>query len=189
MKSSIATLIVQHRQLKGITQEELAYASKVSARTIQRIESGAVVPHPQTLKLIAGALELDYSTFARQEPTDNRPVNDLSLLPLLHVLPLIGIAVPFLNILLPLILWIMKKDLHPEYDIQGRQSINFQIGMTLFAVLAIVLLIVYFPVGFPLLIVVYAYAIVLCILNTIRAVRRDPVKYPLSIPFLKLKQT
>jgi transcriptional regulator with XRE-family HTH domain len=52
------------RKQKGITQEELVARCNVTVRTIQRIESGEVMPRPSTLKLIVEALEYDWNSFS-----------------------------------------------------------------------------------------------------------------------------
>lgn len=56
-------LIKELRIKKGMTQEELADKTEVSARTIQRIENGEVDPRAYTLQMIAKALNVDYSLF------------------------------------------------------------------------------------------------------------------------------
>ncbi len=45
------------RKAKGLTQEELAEQCKVSARTLQRIESGIVTPRAYTVRVIFAALD------------------------------------------------------------------------------------------------------------------------------------
>jgi transcriptional regulator with XRE-family HTH domain len=55
--------ISELRRQKAITQKELAELCKVDIRTIQRIESGEVVPRMSTLKLIADGLECDIGFF------------------------------------------------------------------------------------------------------------------------------
>jgi len=48
--------LVQLRQQKNMTQEELVEVCNVSVRTIQRIESGEVTPRVSTVKIIIAAL-------------------------------------------------------------------------------------------------------------------------------------
>ena len=48
------------RNEKGLTQEELVAKCNISVRTIQRIESGEVIPRSFTLKSIFNALEFNY---------------------------------------------------------------------------------------------------------------------------------
>ena len=50
--------LAHYRRNKGLSQQQLADVSGVSARTIQRIESGKVEAHPATLKMLADSLEI-----------------------------------------------------------------------------------------------------------------------------------
>ena len=54
--------IASYRKTKGFTQEELVDKCNLSVRTLQRIESGEVVPRISTLKLIFEVLELDFKS-------------------------------------------------------------------------------------------------------------------------------
>jgi transcriptional regulator with XRE-family HTH domain len=56
----IGTYIKEARLKKGLTQEELAFQTDISVRTIQRIESGEVDPRSYTLQSIAKVLEIDF---------------------------------------------------------------------------------------------------------------------------------
>jgi len=53
--------ISELRKTKGLTQEELAEQCKISARTLQRIESGAVTPRAYTVRIIYAVLKKDSS--------------------------------------------------------------------------------------------------------------------------------
>lgn len=54
------TQLIEIRNAKGLTQEELAEKCNISARTIQRIESGKVQPRAYTIKVISEALGFDF---------------------------------------------------------------------------------------------------------------------------------
>jgi len=49
--------IAQLRKTKGLTQDELANLCRIHVRTLQRIESGAVVPRSYTVRTISAALD------------------------------------------------------------------------------------------------------------------------------------
>ena len=53
--------ISELRKAKGLTQKELAEQCKISERTLQRIESGAVTPRAYTVRVINAALNKDNS--------------------------------------------------------------------------------------------------------------------------------
>ena len=56
------------RKEKGLTQEELADKSRVSVRTIQRIEAGEVLPRTVTIRILLEALGESYTTFNPPTP-------------------------------------------------------------------------------------------------------------------------
>lgn len=56
------------RKAKSLTQEELAEKSHVSARTIQRIEAGEVLPRFSTAKILVAALGESMESWTNQNP-------------------------------------------------------------------------------------------------------------------------
>lgn len=63
----LGTRIAELRNQKGITQKELADACNIDIRTIQRIETGKVLPRMYTIRLLAAALGTDISYFNGDE--------------------------------------------------------------------------------------------------------------------------
>jgi transcriptional regulator with XRE-family HTH domain len=49
--------IAELRKAKGLTQDELVQKCNLSVRTLQRIESGEVIPRSYTVKIIFAALD------------------------------------------------------------------------------------------------------------------------------------
>lgn len=176
--------LAKKRQERGLTQQELADLSGLTSRTIQRIEKGEVVPYDDTIKKLAHGLGLsiDELKSATGETEDNVQTNILAFY---HFSPLVGIIFPFANVLIPLFLWISYRDKHALYDVHGRISLNFQITITLLALISIVLLVLYFPVGFPLLIGVELYTVTCCVINGVRALKNQLPKYYHFLHFLK----
>lgn len=54
------------RKSKGLTQAELAEKSKLTIRTIQRIESGNVTPRSSTLRILSECLDYDFLELTQQ---------------------------------------------------------------------------------------------------------------------------
>lgn len=180
-----------YRRKKGLTQEQLAELSGVTTRTIQRIEKGAVVPHIQTLKMLANCLDIETELLmdGPEGNTDQKQmIKRSSTIPLFHLLALLGLGLPILNIILPFILWLVKKEESPDFDKQGKQVLNFQLTMTILFFPAIVLMVYFFPVGLPLTIIIYACMVIVTLINLFRAINLHPVKYPFSYPFFKIQQ-
>ncbi len=109
------------RLKKGMTQEELANKTEVSARTIQRIENGAVDPRSYTLQMIAKALDVDFSLFAKNEPDESKKVNDNNWFGFLHLSGLLPLIVP------SLLIWNQKKDKTKDMLNHFRAVISFQL--------------------------------------------------------------
>jgi uncharacterized protein len=110
--------------------------------------------------------------------------NDSTLDSLCHFLALAGlVGIPFGNIVAPLILWIIKKDQVPSVNEHGKESINFQISMTIYSILAGLSILV--VVGIVLLPVVIVVNLVFVIIAGVKASNGEFYRYPLSIRFIK----
>jgi len=101
-----------------------------------------------------------------------------------HLTALCGfIGIPFGHILGPLVVWLIKKDQYPLVDDQGRESLNFQISMTIYGIVAGLLTLVF--IGFILLGALIVADIVLVILASIEANKGVAYRYPLTIRLIK----
>jgi len=55
--------VLEIRNSKGLTQKELSELCNVDIRTIQRIETGDVLPRWSTIRILAAALDCDEKVF------------------------------------------------------------------------------------------------------------------------------
>jgi uncharacterized Tic20 family protein len=101
---------------------------------------------------------------------------------LCHLSALAGYLLPGGNFLGPLIVWLLKKEESAFVDHHGRESLNFQISVTLYLVVAAVLSCA--VIGFVLLPVIALAALVLTIVASISASGGDEYQYPLTIRLL-----
>ncbi len=76
-KENIKRKFLNARKAKGLTQTELSEMSSISIRTIQRIESGLVVPRAYTLKTISKILDIDLIAENAKEIDSRNFVHDL----------------------------------------------------------------------------------------------------------------
>ncbi|MDC6355368.1 MULTISPECIES: serine hydrolase [unclassified Robiginitalea] len=174
--------LIYQRKKQGLSQEELAGKTQVTVRTIQRIEKGDVNPHLQTVKLLAAALSVEVEDLM---PIDNPREETIQAkwLLLIHATPLLGLFIPFLNVLLPLFLWIHKREDHPLYYRHGAQVINFQITVLLLYLASFAALLTWEGYGFVFFITVIPLCIAITFANIIYALRSRKCFYP-AIPFL-----
>lgn len=125
--------IIQARQQKGLTQEELAELAGVSARTIQRIESGDSIPRSFTLKAIASALGKSFEELINEEQpvpvVKSAPItDDQHFLKMLNLSCFSYILIPYVHFLIPR--YILKKEtsLSNETILFSRKLIRQQVS-------------------------------------------------------------
>lgn len=175
---------------KGFSQEELADKSGLSIRTIQRIENGESIPRGDTLKRLSIALHI-----SPDELIDWQIQEDKNVLNILSLSQLGFLAFPILGILIPLAIWIVKKDKTKHVDSLGKSILNFQMTWT---ILLFVLYLVYgvsrvlhlgiIPFSmytiFGVIGLFYVYNLIMIIGNTILVNKTKSVKYFPAIRFL-----
>lgn len=100
-----------------------------------------------------------------------------------HLSALCGFIVPFGNIIGPLVMWMMKRDQFPFVDQQGKEALNFQISMTIYAIVSAILFIVL--IGIILLPIVLLLNIIFTIIAGVKANEGVAYTYPITIRFIK----
>jgi hypothetical protein len=102
---------------------------------------------------------------------------------LAHLSAFAGFIVPFGNVIGPLFVWLIKKDDYPFVNDQGKESLNFQITMTIFITVAIIF--VFVLIGIPFLVALMLLDFVLVVVATIKANEGRQYRYPVNIRFIK----
>lgn len=100
-----------------------------------------------------------------------------------HLSALAGFIIPFGNIIGPLIVWLIKKDESPFVDDQGKESLNFQISITIYCIVAAILILII--IGIFLLIGLGILALVLIIMAAVKANSGEKFRYPLTIRLIR----
>lgn len=101
-----------------------------------------------------------------------------------HLAALSGFIIPFGNLLGPLIVWLVKRPEMPLVDVHGKESLNFQITVTLAAIVSALLMVVL--IGFLLLAVVGIGALILTIMAAIKVSNGElGYRYPFALRLLK----
>lgn len=202
-KGFLGKRVKELRLSNGFSQEYLADESKLNLRTIQRIESGTTIPRGDTLLRLSSSLKI-----SPDELLDWSKQEDTGQLLLINLSGLSFILNPFLGLIIPLALWVSKRDKVIRADETGKELINFQISWLIFMsfiiIVYIVIVLTYngsttieslghadkkiiiatlfflFSIGFY-----YVYTTVLIISNTLRIQKDLPVKYRPSFKILK----
>lgn len=90
-----------------------------------------------------------------------------------------GLGLPGGNVILPLILWLIKREGSAFVNDQGKEVLNFQITVTIIGLGCLVLSL--FCIGIPMLIALAIYALVVGILGSIKANEGVAYRYPITI--------
>lgn len=136
-------LIKELRIKKGLTQEELADLTKLSTRTIQRIENGDVDPRAYSLQMIAKALDVEFSLFIEDETENSQELQKIGnkkWAALIHLSGLLPLIFP------TLILWSRKKDKMKDIANHFHAAITLQLCI---GVISLISLWIYWKVNQP----------------------------------------
>ena len=93
------------------------------------------------------------------------------------------VGIPLGNILGPLVVWLLKRNDHPFVDDQGKEALNFQISMTIYGIVAGVLVILL--VGIALLALVAVADFILVIIASMKANDGERYRYPFTIRLIQ----
>jgi uncharacterized Tic20 family protein len=107
---------------------------------------------------------------------------------LCHLSSLATFVLPsFGNIIGPLVVWLIKKDVYQFVDVNGKESLNFQISMSIYLwVSTIVLMLTCFGsvllfITVPALLIA---EVVLAVIASLKANQGELYRYPLTLRFL-----
>ena len=100
-----------------------------------------------------------------------------------HISAVAGFVFPFGNIIGPLLIWILKKEEFPFVNDQGKESLNFQISITIYVLISIILIFVL--IGIPILIILGIFALIMTIIGAINAYDGKAYRYPITIRLIK----
>jgi uncharacterized protein len=102
---------------------------------------------------------------------------------LCHASALLGLFFHFFGHLLgPLLVWLIKRGDAPEIDANGKESLNFQISMLIYDVIAGILCLI--VIGIPILIALWILNTVFVIIASVKTSEGKSYRYPFTIRLL-----
>lgn len=119
----------------------------------------------------------------------NRPVNvtditrdDRNLAVMAHLLALFGFMIPGLNIVIPLVIWLARRDRSSYVEHHARESLNFQITLSLLMALWIALKLMLVGLFLlPLVPVAVIVVLVFMVRAAMKAGSGELYRYPVSL--------
>lgn len=111
----------------------------------------------------------------------NKETNTWALI--LHLSVLSGLVVPMAGLIVPVVIFILKKDQIPGLIPHGHVVFNWLISVVIYAIISFILLFV--GIGALLLAVLAILSLVFPIIGAVKASEGQVWPYPLSIKFFK----
>lgn len=108
---------------------------------------------------------------------------DRQMLMILHLSQLLNFISGFGGVIVPLILWQLKKNEIENLEEQAKEVLNFQISFYIYYILAGLLCLLI--IGFVILPILGIISLIFPIMNGIKANNGEPVSYPFTIEFIK----
>ncbi|MGJ8671588.1 DUF4870 domain-containing protein [Rubritalea sp.] len=101
-----------------------------------------------------------------------------------HLSTFLGwIGIPLANIIAPLIIWQIKKETMPFAAEQAKEALNFQISLTILAVISAILIMVF--IGIIGLIAIGIAQLIFTIIASLKANEGIAYRYPMTIRLIK----
>lgn len=100
-----------------------------------------------------------------------------------HLSAFLGFLFPFANIIAPLVVWLFKKSDSKFIEEHAREALNFQISITIYAIISVILIFVL--IGFFLLAVVLILELVQVIKAAVAASKGESYRYAFSMRLVK----
>jgi uncharacterized Tic20 family protein len=124
------------------------------------------------------------SLLVQIRPAEPRPALDVNSWGLfIHLSQFFTYIIPLAGLIIPLVLWQVKKDESAIIDRHGKIVMNWI--LTEFVLLLIIVPLCFILIGFPLLFILGVLGIVFPIIGAIKAGNGEVWPYPCSIRFLK----
>ncbi len=111
----------------------------------------------------------------------SKPISSSAII--LHLSVLAGLLVPIAGVVVPILIWQLKKAELPGLDVHGKNAVNWMISELIYAVVGFIL--VFMIIGGRLLIVLCVLGVVFPIIAAIKANNGVVWQYPLTIQVLK----
>lgn len=102
---------------------------------------------------------------------------------LCHLGAFAGFVFPFGNIIVPLVIWLLMRDQYPMVAQHGKDSLNFQLSFTLYAMISALLIIAL--IGGLLLLAIFVAYIYFTLKAALAVDKGEYFRYPWTIRFIK----
>lgn len=100
-----------------------------------------------------------------------------------HLAAFSGFIIPLGFILGPLVVWLVKRDEFAAVEKHGKEALNFQISMTIYFIISVLLSFVI--IGFVFIVALVIMELVFVVMASLKAKEGGFYQYPVTIHFIK----
>jgi hypothetical protein len=121
--------------------------------------------------------------------TESTPARQRKLAMACHLAALLGVVIPsafLIEVVGPLVVWLVNRDESRLVDEQGAEAVNFQVTMTALYLACIPLMLVI--VGIPLFYTLKLLNLVLVIVAAVRVQRGEDFRYPFNLRLVRPRE-
>jgi len=118
--------------------------------------------------------------------SEHQPLSGMSTnnwLLFLHLSQFANAVIPLGGIIAPILIWQIKKDDHPSFDLHGKMVCNWVLTQIIYTIVCALLTFVL--IGIPLLMILGVCSIAFPVIGAIKANEGKLWRYPGSIEFIK----
>ena len=120
----------------------------------------------------------------QQQQKENIPNKDERTWAMLcHFSVFAGLILPFGNLIVPLVIWLIKKEEMPFVEDQGKEVLNFQISITIYLIISGILCIIL--IGIPIVIGLMIFGFIITVIAAISANDGTSYRYPFNLRLIK----
>jgi len=172
-----------------LVQTDWLYGAALGGIKVQVPEGQAawardILAQDHSAGLTEAALEAEPEEAFPEEaaPEPANPAHVDRWAPMVHFAAFAGAIVPFGHLAGPLLVWLWRRRMSPQVDAQGKEAVNFQASVTLYALAITVLIEPGLSVG--LIAALFALDMVAILVAVSRIRRGQAFRYPLTLRIL-----
>lgn len=150
---------------------------------LQQLRQSGALSEDEFTRAKAKLLDAPIPPVVPPSPPVGTSMQPNQLAMLLHLSQLAGFVVPFAGLVVPIVIWQVKKAEIPMLDVHGKIVVNWIISELIYFTGAFVLSFVL--IGIPILVAICIVGIVFPIIGGIKANNGEVWSYPLSLKLIK----
>lgn len=105
---------------------------------------------------------------------------------LMHLSQLAVFVIPGAGLVIPILMWALNKDEHPEINLHGLIILNWMLSALIYSFVCFLLIFIF--IGIPLMFILGLVALIFAVVGGIKANEGQYWPYPMSIDFFGVKR-